>query len=416
MELVNPVSVEECEPWMAALVTTMLGSPWDDDFRRHVERWRRDWLADRTWGVRDRGRWVATLATEPRTLTVPGAPGETVDISADALTAVTVAATHRRQGLLTKMITQSLQQAVDRGDPVAVLIAAEWPIYGRFGYAPATHAADYTLFTRRAGATVRPDPAGTLRQVEPEELSKHAAGIFDNARRRWAGQVDRPGEWWSRRLGVDNYERIASGQGTWILHETDGEPDGFLAWKVSRDFELNGEFGEVRVLEFVTGSDTAYRNLWSYLASLDVIGEVKIHRRAVDEPVRWLLTDGRALKQESCGDDTWVRLLDVPAALSARGYATPGRVVLEVVDDDLGGYAAGRFALDADTAGAECAPTSDTPDLRLTQRALASIYLGDHSLRGLLATGGIDELTTGALARADAMFGTALRPWNPTMF
>ena len=100
MELVNPVPVEECEPWMAALVTTLLGAPWDDDFGRHVERWRRDWLADRTWGVQDRGRWVATLATDPRTLTVPGGPGTTVDVSADALTAVTVAATHRRQGLL----------------------------------------------------------------------------------------------------------------------------------------------------------------------------------------------------------------------------------------------------------------------------------------------------------------------------
>jgi predicted acetyltransferase len=349
-------------------------------------------------------------------LTVPGAPGTTVDISADALTAVTVAATHRRQGLLTKMITESLQEAVDRGDPVAVLIAAEWPIYGRFGYAPATRGADYTLFTRRVGASVRPDPAGTLRQVEPEELSKHAAAIFDNARRRWAGQVDRPGDWWSRRLGVENYERMASGQGTWILHETDGEPDGFLAWKVTRDFELNGEYAEIRVLEFVSGSDTAYRNLWSYLAALDVIGEVKIHGRSVDEPVRWLLGDGRALKQEYCGDDTWVRLLDVPAALSARGYATPGRVVLDVIDDDLGGYAAGRFALDADATGAECAPTSDAPDLRLPQRALASIYLGDHSLRGLSVAGGIEELTAGAVARADAMFGTALRPWNATMF
>ena len=185
MELVNPVPVEECEPWMAALVTTLLGAPWDDDFGRHVERWRRDWLADRTWGVQDRGRWVATLATDARTLTVPGSPGTTVDVSADALTAVTVAATHRRQGLLTKMITQSLQQAVDRGDPVAVLIAAEWPIYGRFGYAPATQGADYTLFTRRAGATVRPDPAGNAaadrtgraQQVRRRDLRQRAAPL-----------------------------------------------------------------------------------------------------------------------------------------------------------------------------------------------------------------------------------------------
>ena len=202
MELVNPVPVEECEPWMAALVTTLLGSPWDDDFRRHVERWRRDWLADRTWGVQDRGRWVATLATDPRTLTVPGAPGATVDISADALTAVTVAATHRRQGLLTKMITQSLQQAVDRGDPVAILIAAEWPIYGRFGYAPATRGADYTLFTRRAGAT-RPSRPG--RHTAPGRTRGTQQARRRNLRQRPAalGRSGRP----ARRLVVASPRR-----------------------------------------------------------------------------------------------------------------------------------------------------------------------------------------------------------------
>ena len=171
------------------------------------------------------------------------------------------------------------------------------------------------------------------------------------------------------------------------------------------------------MLEFVAGSDTAYRNLWSYLASLDVIGEVKLHGRAVDEPVRWLLDDGRALKQDYCGDDIWLRLLDVPAALSARGYAAPGRVVLEVVDDDLGGYAAGRFALDADVdRGRVCTRTvrlgrpaaaAARAGLRLPRRPLVARPVGRRRRRRTHA---------GALARADAMFATALRPWNATMF
>jgi hypothetical protein len=43
VELVNPVPVEEARDWMAALVTTLLGSPYDDDFPRHVDRWARNW-------------------------------------------------------------------------------------------------------------------------------------------------------------------------------------------------------------------------------------------------------------------------------------------------------------------------------------------------------------------------------------
>jgi predicted acetyltransferase len=132
--------------------------------------------------------------------------------------------------------------------------------------------------------------------------------------------------------------------------------------------------------------------------------------------VRWLLGDGRALKQEYCGDAVWLRVLDVPGALSARGYATPGRLVLEVVDDSLGGYAAGRYLLDAAEDGATCTRTTESPDLRLSQHTLASAYLGDHSLRALAVGGGIDEFTAGAVTRADAMLATPTRPWNATGF
>jgi predicted acetyltransferase len=417
MELVNPVDVTEVEPWLAALATTLLGNPWDDEFAKRVDRWRRSWLAERTWGMRDQGRWVATLATDPLTITVPGPSGSTVDVMTDALTAVTVAATHRRRGALSQMIGQSLQAAVERGDALAILIAAEWPIYGRFGYAPATRAAEYTFAIRRAGAGISADPAGSVRQVDTVEMAKYAGDIFDRAWRRWVGQVDRPGLWWSRRLGVDGFEPISDGRGHWILHESEDGPDGFLAWKVGRDFELlDGDLGTVSVLEFVAASDLAYRNLWAYLSGLDVIDKVELHERPIDEPIRWLLQDGRALRQSFAGDHTWLRLLDVPAALGVRGYAAPGEVVLEVVDPAPGGYAAGRYLLDAGPDGASCTPTTRSADLVLPQRTLAGIYLGDHALRTLAYAGGVEELTPGALARTEAMFAAATPPWNSTGF
>jgi predicted acetyltransferase len=149
---------------------------------------------------------------------------------------------------------------------------------------------------------------------------------------------------------------------------------------------------------------------------MDVVGEVHLEHRPVDEPIRWLLSDGRALRQTHAADDLWLRLLDVPAALAARGYAASGRLALEVVDDHTGGYAAGRYLLDAGEAGADCRPTTTSADLRISQRALASIYLGGFTVRQVLTGGGIEELTSGALLRADAMFATTLPPWNATNF
>jgi predicted acetyltransferase len=414
VELVNPVPSDEARGWVAAVATTLLGTPYDEDFPRRVDRWARDWPPERTWGYRDHDRWIATLATETRTLTVPGADGATIDLDVDAVTGVTVSATHRRRGLMTTMITESLRMAKERGDAISILIAAEWPIYGRFGFAPAAIDASFTYHPRRPNAALPGPPAGSVRQVEPDELGTDAPAIFDAARRLRPGQVDRRHPWWDRRLALDGYEPIGK-RPNWILHEGPDGPDGVLAWKVSRDFELDGRLGAIEVDEFFAANETAYRDLWGYLSSIDVIDEIKLTDRPLDEPIRWLLPDARALELTGSFDYLWIRLLDVPAALSARSYAAPGRLVLDVVDDALGGYGAGRFALDADGAGARCDPTSEPADLRVTQRALAACYLGGHRLRQV-AIHGVQELTTGSLERADLMFSTPFAPCNQTGF
>src|SRR6202035_2687098 len=105
------------------------------------------------------------------------------------------------------------------------------------------------------------------------------------------------------------------------LHESDDGPDGMLWWAPERDFDLKGELGTVVVSDLIASSDVAYRNLWAYLGGIDAVDEIKLARRPVDEPIRWLLADGRALRQTYAGDDVWIRLLDVCASLAARSYS-----------------------------------------------------------------------------------------------
>jgi predicted acetyltransferase len=204
--------------------------------------------------------------------------------------------------------------------------------------------------------------------------------------------------------------------GTWVLHEGAEGPDGFLLWQPKAEFSVTGDMASIEVLDLVAASDCAYRNLWAYLSGVDLVGEVILHDRPVDEPIRWLLGDGRALRQTYAGDHTWVRILDVPKALAARGYAVPGRVVLDVVDVAGDRFAAGRYLLDVDASAVSCTPTTEAADLVVSQRVLAGAYLGDNSLRALSVAGGVDEVTPGALSRVDAMFATPRRPWNATGF
>ncbi len=414
VELVHPIPVEECPAWAATLATTFFGDPHGERFQRNTESRLRNWRPERRWGARAGGRWVATLATLETQVTVPGG-----QVPADGLTSVTVAATHRRRGLLTALVTDSLQAARERGDVVSILIAAEWPIYGRYGYAPAEVAARYTLYPRRGGV-LPPAEHGQVRQVEAGELGELAAPVFDRARLLRAGNIERRQPWWDSTLGLHGVapsRSVGEPTPTYVVHEGPDGVDGFAWWSPKHDFDLDGSLATVTVGDLQAATDDAYRGLWAYLSGIDAVGELKLDERPVDEPVRWLLPDGRALRQTYAGDGLWLRLLDVPAALAARHYARADRLVLEVVDDAPGGYAAGRYLLGAGPDGASCTRAgAHGADLRIAQPALASAYLGGFSLRQQQLRGMVDELTPGALDRLDAMLATPLAPWSATSF
>jgi predicted acetyltransferase len=414
-ELVNPIAPEEIPAWARSMATTFLGDPAGPDSARRRGLLESVWDSDRAWGARAQGRWVATLRTETRMLSVPGAGTATADLRADALTNITVAASHRRQGLMRQMLTGSLRAARERGDALSILLAAEWPIYGRFGYAPATLSADYLLRRSRRGSACAGDPS-RVRIVDSAEFGRIAPDVFARARRQRAGQLDRAGGWWDRVLGLGGFIPSPSMPPNLCVHEGDGGPDGILGWKSDGAFGLVPPFGRVDVSWLSAATDEAYHNLWAYLTGIDIVDELRLSARPVDERVRWLLPDARTLVMTEQVDFLWLRLLDVPAALSARRYAGPGEMVLEVIDDGPDDFTGGRYRLAADGDDVTCERTDRTADVVLDQRALASIYLGGFRLEGRALDGTAHEQNPGALARMSMMFSTPLAPWDATWF
>jgi predicted N-acetyltransferase YhbS len=283
VEIVNPVPVGEIAPWLASMATTFLGDPAEASAEAPGRA--ASWDPARAWGAREAGRWVATLRTLPRSIT---APGRATELAIDALTNVTVAATHRRQGLLTTMLTESLQAAKDRGDAVSALIAAEWPIYGRFGYAPASDSARYTVRTRDPGSRLLGPARGTVRQVEPEELGRLAPGVFADARPRRAGNIDRPAYWWDRELGLNGVTRPDKKPIVHVVHEGAYGVDGYVSWLSTGHWSLMEDLGQIDIHDLIAANDDAYLALWHYLFGIDVIDRIHLHDRPVDEPLHWL--------------------------------------------------------------------------------------------------------------------------------
>lgn len=403
---VRAITDAELLAWTAALQIPFFDTA---DPAESVERRRRRTDLERAYGAFAAGRVVGTLRSFASDLTVPGG----ARVSADAVTAVTVLPTHRRRGALTAMMSASQQASADRGDAVRVLIASEWLIYGRFGFGAATDAVDYTIDVRQ-GRFVRPAPALSFEFVDAKAALDLLPPVYDATRASTPGSIGRPGWWWEIATGMETVGHPPR-PAPWIV-VCRGEAGAVLGYLTYRAEEIPDTWsgGRLVVEELQAVSAQAYAGLWRFACGVDLVATVKADARAVDEALPWLFTDARAVTARRRYDKLWVRLLDVPAALEARGCAAAGRVVVEVLDE--AGPASGRYEIDSDGGPTRCRRTSCSAELTLPAGLLGAAYLGGQRVRTLAAAGLVDEHSPGAVGRLDAMLDSRTPPWCATHF
>lgn len=347
---------------------------------------------------------VATTLCWPADLTVPGHRS----VPAWAVSGVTVAPTHRRRGIARALMEAELRTASARGLPVAMLTVSESSLYARYGYAPAALARDVTVQTRRVRWNV-PAPAGRVHFVTAEQLREDGATIVERARLQTPGQISYSGVLWDRQLGFSPNDQNAKAL-RFIRHDdADGTPQGFAVYRLVENADDFTEH-ELVLQTLVTTTTDAYVGLWRFLVEMDLVSTISAHLRPVDEPLRWMIDDFRAVRIREL-DHLWVRILDVPAALAARTYARSGRIVIEVTDPL--GFADGTWLLDvADSGGATVTPSTEPADVTATVNALGSLYLGGANLRHLVATGSV----TGDAERLDGLFRAPVEPYLSIWF
>ncbi|MEU1041567.1 GNAT family N-acetyltransferase [Streptomyces sp. NPDC005551] len=410
---VRAITEAEIPDWIRALNTGFLRSPAVSE--QEVADRGSYIVPERTLGAFDGSRCVATFRSFPQQLTaVGGAP-----VPADAISNVTVTATHRRRGLLTRMMARDLAAAKERGDVVATLIAAEYPIYGRYGFGAATTSAEWTVDVPRAGLDPRwsgPADGGRIDLVDAEDVRKSGPELHERLRRVQPGAVSRDERWWQVNTGALVLDRAPWTEPFYALYRSAaGEVEGLVSYASDDNWgDAKQPLNTASVNWLIAVTPAAERALWQYLCSIDWIARVKSGRRAPDDLLPHLLPDPRAARITTQADWLWVRILDVVRALEARTYDGTGSLVLEVTDRD--GLSAGRYLLDAAPDGASCVPTGQNPELTLGTGELASLWLGDESAVRLAALGRVREERAGAAAVADALLRTSRRPWCPDIF
>ena len=319
---------------------------------------------------------------------------------------VSVQATHRRRGILTRLMARQLQDVHERGEPLAALYASESIIYGRFGYGIGAVHEKWTIDRRHTDFALPREYGGSCRFVTTEEMRDSFPEIHRRATTGRPGAIQPTAQRWDRIAEDPLAERAGAGRTVMLVYETDGLADGYAHYR-NKD-------GTLIVMELMSVTDAAHAALWRFCLDVDLMAATEAWARPVDDPLPWMLADPRRLDRTPV-DGLWVRLVDVPEALSGRAYSVSGKVVLGV-RDSFCPWNEGRYELEAGPEGARCRPTDAEPDIELSAADLAAAYLGTVSFSTLSQAGRVEQRTPGALRIADAMFADELKPWCPFSF
>ena len=381
-------------------------TPRDDDF----ESWQRLFEPDRAIGAYDGDRIVGTAGAFGYQLTVPGGV-----LPAAGVTIVGVQPTHRRQGILRRMMRLQLDGIHERGEPLAILWASEGSIYQRFGYGLATVAAKVKVERDRSAFRTTHIPAGTIRFVDADEAARLFPPVYAAVQPDRPGFFDRSETYWRDAFLRDpEHWREGATAAYHIVHETAGVTDGYARYRVRERWDDEGPQSTIRVVEKLATNPAADLDLWRFLLDIDLMKNLEWWNLAPDDPILLSVLEPRRIGL-SLGDGIWLRIVDVAPALAGRRYATDGRLVIELADESCA-WNDGTWSLRVEGGVALVEPTTDAADITCDTTDLAAAYLGAFGVRQLADAGRVRELSPGAVSRADAMFRTERAPWCPKVF
>lgn len=401
---------DDFEAFMGASYEVFLEDPEKDE----IDLIRAFTEFDRMFGFHDGTSWVATAGAFSRHVALPG--GGTAPVA--AVTAVTVSPNHRRRGLLTAMMRHQLDDIRSRGtEALAMLFASEAAIYGRFGYGMATSVAALSGQVRELG--FRPEVqlgGGLVTHVDADTLMASASEIHQRAVAQRPGLMERPRPWWEHWIHDSEARRKDASKIRFVLHhEADGTASAYAIYRPKIGWTDRGQpNSELQIREVRATSRLAYAQIWRYLLDMDLVRTVEYDGAAVDEQLRSLVADQRALSCE-VGDGIYVRLVDVARALTLRSYAASVDVVLDITDEFCP-WNTGRLRLRGGPDGAECETTTALADMAISARDLGAIYLGGVSLQALANAGLVEEFTPGSVHRTAVAFGWPVAPGIPDNF
>lgn len=342
-------------------------------------------------------------------------PGGTV--AASGLTWVAVHPAHRRRGLLRSMIDDHFARSRARGEIVSTLVAAETTIYQRFGYGLACPAYKITM-SRDVSFREVPGSKDLIVRFEDADLARHAPVV-----RAIAARDQRPGAMvvMSDALLAAQFvdpEALRDGRERKRIAIVEDEhgPAAFALFQRKLAWGDTGAAGTGFTEQWAAVTPASSRRLWSVLADLDLMRSFTATGLSLDDPGILLAHDLRGLDVR-LKDRVWVRILDVPAALTARTYGIDLDLTVDVTDETIAENShPWRIVVRDRRATVTRAERGSAIDLRMGIQDLSAAYLGGTTIDALAGAGLVDEVREGAASRLSDAFRSPLAPRSTFSF
>jgi predicted acetyltransferase len=315
---------------------------------------------------------------------------------------------HRGTGLASAALMQILREAREQATPLTTLFPAVLRPYRRLGYELAgtynEHRVDLDTIPTDLGAELPP--------VETLVVERDLEGLKD-CYRTWAsphnGVIEPTDDtWWTQRILQPWGDAISRA----VVVRADGQIEGFAAFRYTDTAgHLDVSFG-VECLVLATSTGRATRALLTYFRGFRGVGVWLQWNGPCDDPIAMLIPEQRV---ETPYRYRWMlRLLDVPAALEARGYPPIDADATITVYDPEFPANAGPWHLSVRRGDAHVERAGSATAGAVPIGALSAIYSGFLRVPDAIALGYL-EADDPAGPALDRLF-SGPDPWCPFFF
>lgn len=315
-------------------------------------------------------------------------------VSMAGIASVGVAPEDRGRGIANRLLSQTIQELHSRQVAISTLYPSTQAPYRQLGYEQGGSYCKWKLPT----ASIRLQSRNlSIKRIEAGDLSI-LADIYRQQARLNNGNLERNKAVWERVLEKPEQELY-----TYLIGSI-ARPEGYIIFTQERE--------QILIRDWALLTAAAAKRVWTFLGD---------HRSQIKEVTWWgspsnpflLLLPEQTAK--IVRQTIWMtRIIDLPAALSQRGYPLGIEAELHLdIQDDLLPSNNGKFCLQVSQGKGEVRQGGNG-DFQLDIRHLASLYTGFWSPLQLQQ---LDYLQTNSVALATAsLIFTGDRPWSADYF